>query len=86
VRVVAGVDDDRDALGIALKILSLARIVEADEELGGVVNVVQVGFAGRAGAVEELEIQLLAPCVRDRLDIGPIYQGRAIGGYVVREE
>ena len=34
VRVVPGIDDDRDALGIALKILSLARLVEADEELG----------------------------------------------------
>jgi hypothetical protein len=76
----------QDALGIALKILSLARIVEPEEELGGVVNVVQVGFAGRAGAVEELEIQLLAPDVLERLDIGPIHQGRAIGGYVVRDE
>jgi hypothetical protein len=70
----------------AAEILSLARIVEPDEELGGVVNVVQVGFAGRAGAVEELEIQLLAPYVLERLDIGPLHQGRAIGSYVVRYE
>jgi len=31
-------------------------------------------------------LRLLAPDVLERLDIGPIHQGRAIGGYVMRDE
>ncbi len=84
--VVPQVADDGGALRVPLHVVGQAGVVPAEEELGRVFDIEEVGRTGRSGTVEKLEIDLLAACVPERCHVRVVDQGRAIGRDVVSDE
>jgi len=86
VDVVAGVADEGHTLGVAGQVGRGAGVVAADQELGRVVAVVQERHAGRAVAVDDLEVGPGAAGVADLGQLGVVGQRGAVGGDVVGHE
>ena len=84
VDVVARVADQRDALGIARDVVRLTGVVSADQ-LRRVFALVEVWTPHRSAAVDALEVDPRCAEVTDRVRVGVMGNGRAVGGDVVRE-
>ncbi len=86
VDVVAGVAEQGDALGVAGQVGRPAGVVAADQELGGVVAVIQERHADRAVAVDDLQVGPGAAGVADLGQLGAVGQRRPVGGQVMGHE
>jgi len=74
VHVVAGIADQGDALVVAGQVPRPPGVVAAEQQLGGVVAVVQEGAAGRTVAVDAFQVDPWAAGVADLGQLGVMGQ------------
>jgi hypothetical protein len=86
VNVVARIADQGDALAVARQVGLLARIVQAEQELGRVVAPVEERVADRTVAVDALEVRARRAEVLDALTGRSAYERAAVGGDVVGDQ
>ena len=82
VHVIARVADQGEAFLVSRHVVS----ARPDQELGGIVALVQVRAADRAAAVEALEVEARRAEVPEPVLLGVRAEGRAVGRDVVRDE
>jgi hypothetical protein len=78
VGVVARVTDEGDALGVAGQVTRPAGVVAAEQQLGGVVAVVEVRTAAGAVAVDALQVGAGAAGVADAGRLGVVGERSAV--------
>jgi hypothetical protein len=86
VNVIARIADHRDALTIARKVGLLARVVHAEQQLGGVVALVEERVADRTVAVDAFEVRAWRAEVLGALTGRSACQRAAVGRDVVGDQ